>query len=506
VRALRSLTWILVLVPLSATAGDPADARLVHPTDPIWPWVHELVGRGDLDPRWTWGDATRRELRDAAPGGRAGRELAAWLQPRADAPTRSLSVRPVLHGGLRGGDGDRRLRPRYAPVSGEPDPPSRLQTTLDADVGFTSSLAGHFSFRFDSEGANDPRNRTRDFSQLGVSNNVERAYVHWRGESLTVLLGRTPVSWGPEPGGPLLLSPVAPAVDQVKASLRWGRHVWRMLVGQLSSVEPDSGATRLRSLYGHRLDLDLGRLTLGISEVSVVAGTSQGISLRYLNPLQFHAQAQVEQDGDSGTQVNVFHGVDGRFRAGRATLHGSFLVDDLQIDQAGRDRYPHQLAWTAGLQVRGPGGSLAGYGYRRVGSWTYLHRGIGTDHQHYGHPLGAPEGPDSDLHRVWVVLRPAGGWRVELAGERGRRGSNRLGQAEDRAGHSGEPFPRGVVERRWGAELGVAWTLPPHLRVVGEAAFASLTNTDHVPGDSGDVVEVRLGLTWTGPALSWSAD
>lgn len=509
VRTLRiGLTWLVLVVATGpARAADPADARLVHPTDPEWALVQELVARGELPPSAAWGDLTRGGLRDLAPEGPAGLELTRWLRSRTPTPaTRVLTVRPRLHWGLRGGDPDHRFAPPFASPRGEPDPASRLQTTLDTDIGFTASLHGHLSFRFDSEGANDPLNRTRDFHQLGVSNNVDRAYVRWRGESLSVLLGRAPVAWGPEPAGPVLLSPIAPALDQIRAELRWGPHVWRMLVGQLSSVAPDSGAVQHRTLYGHRLDLDLGRLTLGISEVTVVSQSGPGLSLRYLNPVGFHAQAQVEQDGDSGTQVNVFHSVDGRFDADPLRFHGSFLVDDLQIDQEGRDRYPHQLAWTLGVQARGPGGSRVGYGYRRIGSWTYLHRGIGTDHQHFGRPLGAPEGPDTDRHRVWMQVRPGPGWSVELTGERWRRGSNRLGIGEDRAGHSGDPFPRGVVERRWVGRAAVTWSRPPHLRLRAEAAWASLTNTDNVPGDSGDVVEVRLGVTWSGPALAWSVD
>jgi hypothetical protein len=262
-----------------------------------------------------------------------------------------------------------------------------------------------------------------------------------------------------------------------------------------------------RHLYGHRLDLQLGtRARVGLTEAIVVSSEGSGVQLKYLNPVAFYAQTQVERDGTPSSTVNVFNALDGDLYLLGLHAYGSLVVDDLQVDAEPRRTWPQQLAWATGVDVPLGGGStrpaLLSYEYRRLGSWMYLHDGPGTDLQHFERPLGAPEGPDVDRHHLRLAAWARPGWEVWMSGERRRRGVNRLYTEESRQGHAGEAFPRGVVERRWVLAGGVSRAWAPRARLALEAAWHQIDNVNQTLAHE-DVVEARATLTLLGP--TWSA-
>lgn len=502
-------------------------AGLVSPQDPPYALVDELYRTAHRAgaphpilpaPVGGLGWATLGHVDPAAAGPRTGHPaetlLAGWTRSTGLSPALGLSLRPELTLVALGTDPPRQLRPPYRDVrQGDAvDPALRALLGFRADARLLRSLSAHFRFRFDSDGRNNPLNRTPDFDPLGTSNDVDEAYLRWQTDPVAVLLGRAPLAWGPDRGGPLALSATAPALDLVHASLRWGAHRLQVFAGQLSreSVAPaDSGAVASsykRYLYGHRVDLFFGRWRLGVDELALVAGPNESLSLRYLNPIQFYAQAQTERDGEAASQVNVLLSVDSDLFVQRFHLYGSLVVDDLQIDREGREQKPDQLAGSIGVDWTPAADSpwWLGYAYRRVGTWTYLHSGEATSYRHFSRPLGAPEGPDTDRHLLRLARRLARRWRIALSAERWRRGENRITTSPaERAGHAGEPFPSGRVERRWIATMGVEVTLPPHAWAAVTGSYHAVDQVNNTERDE-DIFEVRLEIGLRAPALGWT--
>ena len=491
------LTGLLAAAPLYAQQIDLPDGdQPLSVFDPQTDWMREAWRRG-------------HGIRPATAASAVDDWIQNWRMPSPPVP--GLQLRPELTLIGLGTDPHRQLRPDFADIRAgtEVDPAWRLRAGALVEVGLRPALTGRVRFVFDTEGANEPLNRTRDFAQLDASNNFDEAWLRWGGPHAHLHLGRLPLRWGPERLGSLLLSSTAPAADMIRGTLRWGPHLLQSFAGQLSSETLDDGTGLRRWLYGHRADLRFlqGRLRVGLSETALVAGSNESLNLRYVNPLPLWAQVQVEQDEDSGTQVNVFDAVDFEaFLAPRdqsLRLYGSLVVDDLQIDPAGRRRDPDQIAWAAGLDLapRAHDHWLLGYEYRRIGSWIYLHRGAGTDYHQYERPLGAPEGPDTDRHDLRLDLRPWANGHVWVEGERRRRGENRLWTDLPRTGNAGRAFPLGTVEKRWIVRVGAEWVLHGTTKAALQAAFHAVENLNSVPGRDEDLFELRLVLFTRGPLV-----
>lgn len=512
-RGRPGLVFCVLAVLLVAPAAR-AGALLLTPLDPAWVWLEELTRRGEVG----LGLAAGTLLVDldalegsAHPGAVSAQTWAGLSRPPAGL---GAGVRPLLTVIGSGSDPHRQLRPSYLDLrDGDAvDPPWRARVGLIGRANLHERVQAGVHFTFDSRGDNDPLNRTRDFVQLDASNNFDAAWVRAELGPAAFTLGRVPMGWGPEERAGLLLSATAPAPDMLHVALRWGPHRLQTFAGQLSTEELEGTSIR-RYLYGHRADLYFldRRLRLALSETAVVAGGNESLNLRYLNPIPLWAQIQVELDGDSGTQVNVIDMIDGEFVHGlggwSSRWYGSFAVDDIQIHPDGRDTHPDQLAWSAGLDLA-RAAWLAGYTYRRIGTWTYLHRGEGTGHANYQRPLGAPEGPDTDRHHLRLQWRSDARTRWWIEGERRRRGINRILTDEPRRGQVDLPFPRGTVEKSWittlGLETAVALPYATQAKATLVAALHAIENVNNESGRDEDVWEVRLVLDLAAPLQWWS--
>lgn len=496
---------LLVAAFAWCSTASVSPAQPLSSLDPVTERLLEAQRRGQLGDRLAPGGLTFDRIPDDG-------SLQRWSSRTAVPSALAATLVPQITWFGLETDPERQLRPAFADVrQGDAvDPWSRLRVNFAGRARLHERVSAGVDFAFDTHGDNDPRNRTRTFSQLDASNNFDAAWLRMHFDHGAIMLGRLPFQWGPERNGGLLISDLGPAPDVLHGRLDWGPHVLQSFAGQLSSEVVDDVSQR-RWLYGHRADLYFldDRLRVAISEVVLVAGAGEGLSLRYLNPIPMWTQVQVESDGDPGTQVNAIQAVDATWTqevgSWRGRLYGSLAVDDVQIDPEGREDDPDQLAWTAGLDASHHAW-LLGYEYRRIGTWTYLHRGQGTDHRNFGRPLGAPEGPDSDRHDLRVDWRADRAWAAFAGLQRWRRGENRMSTSENRLGRAGQPFPRGTVEKRWVATAGVTWERPGTAKAALQAAFHSIRNVNNESGVDEDVWEIRAVIDLFLPGLSYRVD
>jgi hypothetical protein len=498
-----------VVLALWATAAGARDAAIpVTPLDPQYPLLVELQRRGELGDRLAPGIVALPSV-DVDAGSAAARLWRAWQDDPIAPDGLGVGLQPRLTFIGLETDPEVQLRPLYADVrDGDAvDPLDRWRTQLVGRARFHEHVTAGVHFTFDSRGDNDPRNRTRTFRQLDASNNFDAAWLraHFDGGALT--LGRVPFAWGPERLGGLLVGGTGPAVDLVHGRLDFGPHVLQSFAGQLSNEIIDDTGYR-RWLYGHRFDLFFleDRLRLSLSETALVAGPSESLNLKYLNPIPLWAQIQVENDDTPRKAVNAINAIDGTlvWPLGPWTSRwsGSVAVDDVQIDPEGRERNPDQIGWTASLDLSRDEW-LLGYEYRRIGTWMYLHYGDATSHRHFARPLGAPEGPDIDRHHMRADWRPVTSWHLFGSLERRRSGENGILTTEPKEGNVDLPFPRGTVEKRWIATLGATWHRPGTLKAALQAAFHAIEDRNNVAGDDVDVWEFRAVVDLVLPALRW---
>ncbi|NNF57430.1 MAG: hypothetical protein HKN04_04240, partial [Rhodothermaceae bacterium] len=155
----------------------------------------------------------------------------------------------------------------------------------------------------------------------------------------------------------------------------------------------------------------------------------RGPELAYLNPffpIKPAEHALWDRDNSIFALDAVVRPVDG------VEAYGTYLVDDLDFGEIGRNSYNYKWAVQAGLGAgldRWLPGTSAFAEYTRVEPFTYTHRfeldgSFYNSYQHNGFGLGHPIGPNSDQvavgAEVWLPFRA----RARVVGRYVRRGEN----------------------------------------------------------------------------------
>jgi hypothetical protein len=215
-------------------------------------------------------------------------------------------------------------------------------------------------------------------------------------------------------------------------------------------------------------------------------------------------QHDVARGGSDYGDANLTAFGGARATLGRATLHGEWLVDDIQIDAKDRKTYPNLFGWlfegTYALPLPRP--TVLGVQYRRIDSYTYSKKLYSEVYQQYDQPLGSELGPDADYARGYAELWGTGRLRLVGGIARWRHGAQRIDQrpSVDRKGHAGEPFPsvtaaRPDVQRAWVGDAGVDWldgVVPVSLTV----ELARVTNVDNLPAPAQNYGRLRLQVSY----------
>jgi hypothetical protein len=256
-----------------------------------------------------------------------------------------------------------------------------------------------------------------------------------------------------------------------------------------------------RILYLHRVDWQpVDYLQMAISEAALVTGIERGLDARYANLLIPFFVTQEDEDEAGGVDVNVVINAEGLLLVPMgARIWGNVFVQEFFIDAEKRENIGDQLAYKAGAAMAGDALGLpaftVGLEYTRVDVFSYLHRGLNTNHTQFDVPLGTSLGPDADMAQGWISWRPRPGLRLTVDAMLRRDGERGVETLESviEAGHP--DFPSGVVqrERRLGVE---AWGLLPRHGVEGllRVSAHDLTDIEHDPGREGTFWTAEAGL------------
>ncbi|HJU86246.1 MAG TPA: capsule assembly Wzi family protein, partial [Gemmatimonadota bacterium] len=346
------------------------------------------------------------------------------------------------------------------------------------------------------------------------------AYAVYAYGPLRVTAGRNELRLGQAGrSSSVFVSDSIPPIDQVRIDLVTGALRFTGMVGRLSgddqnrsldergetvpgSLPPPPNERRNvdRILYLHRVDWQpADYLQVAISEAALVTGIDRGLDARYANLLIPFFVTQEDEDESGGVDVDVMVNAEGVLLVPGARIWGNVFVQEFFIDAEKREDIGNQLAYKAGASMAGDALGLpafdAGLEYTRVDVFSYLHRGLNTNHTQFGVPLGASLGPDADMAQGWISWRPRPGLRLTVDAmlrRDGERGVETL-ESVTEAGHP--DFPSGVVqrERRWGVE---AWGLLPGHGIEGllRVSAHDLTDIEHRPGRAGTFWTAEAGL------------
>jgi hypothetical protein len=409
------------------------------------------------------------------------------------------------------------------PDGDSPIPALRGVLQHDFAVQYRDRFALGWRYGIDSDVTGDP---TR-FRQLEAREDTDYgfalldAYAVYGYGPLRVTAGRNEL-WLGQAGrsSSVFVSDSVPPIDQVRIDLVTGGLRFTGMIGRLSgddqnraldergetipgSLPPPLNERRdvNRILYLHRVDWQpADYLQVAISEAALVTGFDRGLDARYANLLIPFFVTQEDEDESGGVDVNVMVNAEGVVLVPLgARFWANVFVQEFFIDAEKRENIGNQLAYKAGAAMAGDALGLpaftAGLEYTRVDVFSYLHRGLNTNHTQFGVPLGTSLGPDADMVQGWISWLPRPDLRLTIDAMLRRDGERGVATLESVVDAGRPDFPSGVVqrERRLGVE---AWGLLPGHGVEGllRVSAHDLTDIEHEPGREGTFWTAEAGL------------
>ena len=185
-----------------------------------------------------------------------------------------------------------------------------------------------------------------------------------------------------------MVSSVPTPYPQLAFELRQGRLTLRGFTGELETLDDSK-----RFLSAHRVDYHTGDLVISVGESLLYAGRD-GLSLRFLNPLEFLFFDVDNAPIDNRTQ-NLMLDAQLWHRHGGVVFHVEVLLDDLDVIPGERDPEPTEYGFTIGSRFVSIAPWLElGIEYQQVASFTYrtpnvvdvysfLDRGLGENFSDY---------------------------------------------------------------------------------------------------------------------------
>jgi hypothetical protein len=215
------------------------------------------------------------------------------------------------------------------------------------------------------------------------------AYVAVDFPVASVELGKFARNWFRHGSPGTLVSDVATPYAQLGSEIRAWRIAVRSFTGELETLE-----ARKRYLSAHRIDYETDDFVASFGESILYGPQSGGLSLRFLNPLDFlffdHDNAPYDATQNLMLNAQVW------WRIRPVVLSGEFLLDDIDVKPTTEQAEPPVYAFTVAAQVPAVTDWLGfGVEYQQVSAWAYrtpkvidryayLDRGLGLAFSDYG--------------------------------------------------------------------------------------------------------------------------
>lgn len=308
-----------------------------------------------------------------------------------------------------------------------------------------SELTFYHKKIYDTLGANIasvPGMRVMESSNI-LTYDVKQAYISFPFFFLTIALGRDYLYFGPGFRSSVLLSDIAPSMDQiqVRANGKDYKALWFC-----AALSPWYYYHRF--LSGQRLEFNLGKY-LKIGGTMLVVYSFDSLQTKgfwgYLNPI-IPIYAEV---ANTGHEDNLLFGFDVVTYLWRFKLYGQLCLDNFEFHPRPSGP-PDAYGLTIGAYL--PFNEFAFRGeYSKITRYTYYHRILHIAYTSYQVPLGHSLGQDADELFLRLEYYPISKMRLDLVGSVTRRGEGNQASLEDKTWEDGElrptTFPSGTVEK-----------------------------------------------------------
>jgi len=248
--------------------------------------------------------------------------------------------------------------------------------------------------------------------------------------------GKTAHQWGPSlTGSPesLFLSSGAPSFGSARIHARYGRLSYVHLIGFLRARDGliDSSRTRIENGHlrtflrpkrfaAHRLEIQLGRLLLGLQESVVYA--DRGTEFLYALPATVLTPVQSYLDDTDNLMIGM--DITAVLKKG-VRLHAGAVLDDLKKFSPGA--FSNKLGLQFGVSVVDPfglQGADVNAEFVHLEPYLYSHNFHINTYEHFGELLGHSLGPNADAVHIDGGYRFTAAWRVTASLGREREGEN----------------------------------------------------------------------------------
>jgi hypothetical protein len=279
--------------------------------------------------------------------------------------------------------------------------------------------------------------------------------------------------WGPGYFNNLTLNQNSVPYNQIILSTKIGPLSVLSLYGDLDPGEYSVNKKDTRSLYGHRYELDLGNLTLGLSELTIVSNMSHHWLFVPIVPL-FAEKGNYSEDNNNGSiSLDFSYRFPMNFR-----IYSELFLDDLESPSTLiKNEHVHaKWAWMAGLEyARDFGawqaGSLAEYA--RVEPYVYTHfENSAAQIAHLGYPIGNQAGPNSQTISWLVYAKHAKHFQTQLKQEWFWKGTDKGSELDHPT-----PYNQDVITKTFLDGAKMQYSLTPAISYIGKHYAISIEYT-----------------------------
>lgn len=359
------------------------------------------------------------------------------------------------------------------------------------------SMAGTYQMRAGRRGGESGGSK----SWRGLSGRSDQVYIRYSGQRSHLQIGKDRLWMGMG-----LVMSGEKSFERIQAEYRFNRNIKLFFfTGQLDKTS-DSAVVYNRFLAGHRAEITLGSLQLGLSEMAIYGGQGRFIESYYFLPLYVF---QAEQLNQPLTDDNIIWDMDIKVVKPPFRFKAELMVDDFQIDrETESDREPTE----AGFAVQAdwawmdrPLMITTGAKYLMVTDWTFNQPRSWNRFMLDGLPLGIEYGNDYQIISLETGMLGKGGrGGLEIYLLRKGEGTIEAAWTEPWINDpSWKPkFPSGTIESRWGAKTEMSYCLRK-MAADGRGGgcfvnfgvdWSRVKNRGHLSGQSGTDWNIRLGI------------
>ncbi|MEO0092387.1 MAG: capsule assembly Wzi family protein [candidate division WOR-3 bacterium] len=295
----------------------------------------------------------------------------------------------------------------------------------------------------DPAGLHVPGTRVKSSSNF-MTFDLKEAYLSFPFYFMTIELGRDYLYFGPGYRSSVLLSDVAPSLEQIqlRTSVKNFKALWFC-----AGLSPWYYYHRF--LSGQRLEISLGNI-IRLGGTMLVVYSFDSLQTRgfwgYLNPI-IPIYMEV---ANTGHDDNILFGLDFATYFVNTKFYGQLMLDNYEFNTR-PNRPPNCYGLTLGIYHPYKQFALRAE-YSKITRYTYYHRIYHIAYTQYSTPLGHAIGPDADEIFCKVDFYPLTTLRISLSATKIRTGEGNRGNLDNKTWDGVETpirdFPSGTIEAR----------------------------------------------------------